>query len=69
MSTSFHAALDWGKLLKKEIKAPWKPKLKGTGQDTQYFEQIEEPEENRPYKGTQFYDGSGWDKDFGPFVR
>ena len=54
------SGFSWNKLLQKEIKAPWIPKLKSK-QDTSLFEPPEDDEIIRQYNND---DPSGWEKDF-----
>jgi cGMP-dependent protein kinase len=59
-SHMFYKGFSWNKLLQKEIKAPWIPKLKSK-QDTSLFEPPEDDEIIRQYNND---DPSGWEKDF-----
>ena len=56
----FFKGLSWNKLLQKETKAPWIPKLKSK-KDTSLFEPPEDDEVIRQYNND---DPSGWEKDF-----
>jgi len=57
--------LSWNKLLQKEIKAPWIPKLKSK-KDVTFFDPPEDAEIIDPYNND---DPSGWEKDFAPFTK
>eukprot|EP00949_MAST-11_sp_MAST-11-sp1_P003933 g3933.t1 len=59
----FFATMNFDKLRKKEVPSPWRPNL-NSKDDAHYFDEDQEPDDDRPYKGTSFYDASGWDKDF-----
>jgi hypothetical protein len=55
----FFQGVDWSRLRRKEIRAPWKPKL-SNHLDTSNFDEYDEDDKIEPYKD----DGSRWEASF-----
>lgn len=55
----FFGAIDWDKLRRKEIAAPWKPRVRDM-LDTSNFDSYDERDKVEPYRD----DGSNWDATF-----
>lgn len=56
---NFFHAIDWAKLRRKEVRAPWRPKVSNP-LDTSHFDDYDEDDHVTPYRD----DDTGWEASF-----